>query len=859
MRTQLSMTRNPGSTRALSRHTSSHTALIVALATSLAAGGAMAQTATGGGSTGGAGARSDQATSLEEVTVTARKVKERLIDVPVVASVMSSVTLQRYATTDLEQLDSQVLGVHIYHADGGVAGGGISIRGVGQLAVDYGAEEPVVVDIDGMAFTRGHVLDTGFFDMQSLEVLKGPQSLFFGKNSPAGVINVTSMNPGPDWSGYVKAGYEFRTEDPTIEGAVNIPITDKLKARVALKLEDMQGGWLQNTAIPVPGLPGYGGGETQGASYNKYPQTKELLARITLAWNPNDRFSLNFKAFGSVRHDNDGNAVTLAGCGVGNPNALSNTHPVYDGVIDYTQTCTGHLTWTMNDALPSQAVAATLTGVAPGAKFYMNSTNYIYTLNMNYKFDQFDVTSTTGVWDHREREYTGYSYDSFAGIVSKQGESGTSWEQELRVHTDFNFPLNGTFGAFFEKDQYGHYAPITLLPLGATAQPGPYFGSYLTWNNVEGNSNKSYSFFFQGNWKILPNLELAGGGRWSHEERHAQVGNAFNAFDGFPFFQQNPTLNPFSPAGIWYHPSTNFSNFSPEATLTWHPQQNLMVYAAYKTGYLAAGISNPGSVPNLTRFQTAAEQNAQLIFGGETVEGFEGGVKGTLLDGRLSGDFDVYRYKYSQLQVAVFNPQSVTFSTQNAASALNEGIEFQGSFRVNENLSLRLGLAYNHLAYESYTNAQCNPIQLLNPAPLGSQVGRGQCVIVAVNGAQTKIQDYSGYTYGEAPFQAIIGANFDHDLNSKWAFQATADATFFNSSPLILGQPGTSVPAYSLVNMSLKLHEKDGPWSIALIGTNITNTLYIDPIGNKPLGEAGDLTGYIHPPREVTLQFTRTF
>jgi iron complex outermembrane receptor protein len=466
------------------------------------------------------------------------------------------------------------------------------------------------------------------------------------------------------------------------------------------------------------------------------------------------------------------------------------------------------------------------------------------------------VTSTTGAWDHREREYTGYSYDSFAGVTSKQGESGESWEQEVRVHTDFKFPLNFTFGGFFEKDQYGHYAPITLLPLGPTAQPGPYFGSYLTWNNVEGNSNESYSFFFEGNWKILPNLELAGGGRWSHETRHAQVGNAFNAFDDLVPVADNP----FSPAGIWYHPSTDYTNFSPEATLTWHPLRNLTAYAAYKTGYLAAGIANPGSVPNLTRFPTPQEQDAQLVFGGETVKGFEGGLKGAFLDGRLSGDFDVYRYIYSNLQVAVFNPQTISFSTQNAASAINEGVEAQGAFRVNDNFSLRAGFSYSHLAYQSYGNAQCNPIQLLNPAPLGATVGRGQCVDVIVAGEETQVQNYSGYEYGEGPFQEIIGGTYTTDVNDKWGFQFTTDATFFSRSPTVLGQPGTAIPAYALVNMSAKIYQKsETGWEVAVIATNITDTIYADPISNKPLGEAGDLTGYLHPPREVTLQVTRRF
>ncbi|MDB5480825.1 MAG: hypothetical protein JWO83_1878 [Caulobacteraceae bacterium] len=783
-----------------------------------------------------------QGVALEEVLVTARKTAERLIDVPVVASVMSAEQLQRYNTTDLEQLNAEVPGVTIFHADGGGGGGGISIRGVGQLAVDYGAEEPVAVVVDGMAFTRGHILDTGFFDMQSLEVLKGPQSLFFGKNSPAGVINITSNNPAAEFGGYMRASYEFKTEDPVLEGVVSVPVSDKLAFRFAAHVEDMQGGWITNTAVPILNNPlrGQKGQPTLGASYDKYPKTKELLGRITMVWKPTDRFTMTLKAFGSVRHDDDGVAVALGGCadGIGG-------HPYYAGIPDPTQTCTGHLTWTTNQALPPTAVGLTLAGVPPGQKFYMNSVNYIYTLNLNYRFDKFDVTSTTGVWDHREREHTGYSFDSYAGITSKQGESGAQYSEELRVQTKLDFPINFVVGAYLEKDQYNHYAPITLLPLGTYPLPGPYFGTYMTWNNIEENSNQSYSFFGQGKWQILSNLELAGGARWSHEDRNALVFNDFNAFDAI----LPPALNFFSPAGVYYRPSLSYENVSPEATLTWHPRRDLTIYGAYKTGYLAAGISNPGSVPNLTSFPTAAQRNQQLIFGGETVEGFEAGIKGVFLDGRLSGDVDAFRYTYTNLQVAVFNPQTISFSTQNAAGAINEGFEGQAAFKVTPELTVRGAFSYAYLQYTNYKNAQCYPGQTL---ALG-------CVTGTIGGVTTKFQDQSGHPYGDGPLQVSLGFSYDRPLNDKWSFLLTADAQATSSGYDILGQPGTRTHAHTLMNAALKLYQNDGKWEVALIGTNLTDTLYADPYGNKPLGNVGDLTAYLHPPREVTLQVTRRF
>jgi outer membrane receptor protein involved in Fe transport len=787
-----------------------------------------------------AAASSNQGVALEEVLVTARKETERLIDVPVVASVMSAQQLQRYNTTDLEQLNAQVPGVQIYHADGGGAGGGISIRGVGQLAADYGAEEPVLTVVDGMGFSRGHILDTGFFDMQSLEVLKGPQSLFFGKNSPAGVINISSNNPDSTFGGYVRGSYEFITEDPVFEGVVNVPVGDRLAFRLAAHVEDMQGGWLTNDAVPVTTLPGFGGGQTLGASYDKYPKTKELLGRITMVWKPTDRFTLTLKAFGSVRHDDDGVAVALGGCsdGIGG-------HPYYAGVPDPTQTCTGHLSWTTNQALPPVEVGLTLAGVPPGQKFFMNSVNYIYTLNMVYNFDQVELTSITGIWNHREREHTGYSFDSYAGITSKQGESGTEYTEEIRAQTKFNLPINFVVGGYLEMDQYNHYAPITLLPLGTYPLPGPYFGTYMTWNNIENNSNQDYSIFGQGKWNILPNLELAGGVRWSHEDRNSLVFNDFNAFDAI----LPPSENPFSPAGVYYRPSLSYENVSPEATLTWHPQKDLTVYGAYKTGYLSAGISNPGSVPNLTHFATAEEQNKQLIFGGETVHGGEIGVKGVLLGGRLSGDIDGFYYTYSNLQVAVFNPQTISFSTQNAAAAISEGFEGQAAYRVTPELTIRGAFSYAYLQYTDYKNAQCYPGQ--TPA-LG-------CVTGTIGGVTTTFQDQSGHPYGDGPLQVSLGFNYDKQISDKWSILLTTDAQGTSSGYDILGQPGTRTHAHILMNASLKLYDHDHKWEVAVIGTNLTDALYADPYGNKPLGNVGDLTAYLHPPREVAVQVTRHF
>ena len=92
------------------------------------------------------------------------------------------------------------------------------MRGVSSASLDAGVEQSVLLQFDGMATSRGRILNDALFDIASVEVLKGPQTLFFGKNSPGGVVSVRSADPTRDLSGYVRAGYEFNADAVSAEG-----------------------------------------------------------------------------------------------------------------------------------------------------------------------------------------------------------------------------------------------------------------------------------------------------------------------------------------------------------------------------------------------------------------------------------------------------------------------------------------------------------------------------------------------------------------------------------------------------------------------------------------------------------------
>ena len=167
-------------------------------------------------------------TAVQELVVTARRREERLLDVPVAATALSTQAMERYQSSDLTFLATQVPQLQI---DQGASGnlGTITLRGLGSTSVDAGIEQVVSINIDGVPISRGSAIAESSFDQASLQVLKGPQALYFGKNSPAGVVVLTSRDPADHFEGFARGGYEFETREAYAEGGVSIPLTEALR------------------------------------------------------------------------------------------------------------------------------------------------------------------------------------------------------------------------------------------------------------------------------------------------------------------------------------------------------------------------------------------------------------------------------------------------------------------------------------------------------------------------------------------------------------------------------------------------------------------------------------------------------
>jgi outer membrane receptor protein involved in Fe transport len=235
---------------------------------------------------------------LEEIVVTARKRDETLLNAPVAITALSERQLDQYNIVQMEDM-ANLAGGGVLISKNGVSPT-LSIRGVSSDSTNAGFDQSVGIIIDGVFYDRSRWVQLGFFDVGQVEVLKGPQSLYFGKSTVAGALVMSTANPTDEFEGKASVGYELEGREIYGEGVISGPLTDTLSARLALRASDMD-GWLKNDA---PGI-----------TDDRFGGLKDYNGRLTLAWEPSDDFRLNWKLQGNFTED-DGPATRaqLFGC-----------------------------------------------------------------------------------------------------------------------------------------------------------------------------------------------------------------------------------------------------------------------------------------------------------------------------------------------------------------------------------------------------------------------------------------------------------------------------------------------------------------------------------------------------------------
>ncbi len=752
--------------------------------------------------------------TLKEIVVTAQKRRESLINVPVAVSVVSQTALKNNAASNLSNIAELVPQVMIGSVSTGT-GAVLSIRGISSSPLDAGIDQSVSVVVDGVQLSRGRITTQSMYDLSNVQVLKGPQALFFGKNSPAGVIDIVANQPTSTLTGYVDAGYEFVAAERYLQGAISGPVTNTLKVRFAFRADQMN-GWIRNTATPEadPFIPGV---TLPGAWTNFSPRDRNYSGRFIADWTPTDSFSAKASLELGTDRANSGETDIVPYC----VNGV--TVPTDVGVPDPQGNCRLNMTEAIS-ALPRQVAINYPFG--NGGVPYETSTDWLASLKLNEELRDVTLTSSTGYYTQRVADSGNYDVDSFANVYDAEFERYGLLEQELRATSHLSGPLNYTVGAYFDHSTRYHFNAPYLFDTGIN----PATGNYTNNEQAAWNGGNTASAFAQGRWKIIPSLELAGGARWTYQKQHDTIGNlAVNPYG----ILRDPTtgLVNLMPAGVFLTPHLVDHNVSPEVTLTWHPVRGQTLYAAYKTGYKSGGFSNTAT---LYDFYTPAA----ITFSHELSKGGEIGYKGVVLHNTLRYSLTGYLYNYYGLQVTAFDASTISYTIRNAANSRTEGIEGSIEWSPFLGLDFHGSFGYNHAYYENFPGAQCYPGQTQPQGCLNGQQNLiGQPLVDA-----PKLAYNIGSTYRvRLPYDLVA----DLGLSGAYSggYEIGAD-----------GNPELWQHAYWLLDSSIRLSSVADTWSVSLIGRNLTNSFYAISGNERTLGGPNQLAGYFNRPREVIVE-----
>lgn len=767
-----------------------------------------------------------EATSPGDIIVTARKRDERLMDVPVAISALSGDTLNRYATNSLTSIGEQVPQLVIGESTN-QAGGSINLRGIGAGLANPSTEQAVTLNLDGIPISYGNAVRLGQFDLQRVEVLKGPQSLFYGKNSPGGIISLISADPGREFEARLRTGYEFAADQKFVEGMVSGPLSDNVGARV-VAYYSKEDGWFRNLAVPVAG-------RTPGAS-SKSNNAEDFFIRGTLTFrSANDALRVKLKVNHGQR-DRDGYGPGGVGQAVHCAGAASQVSPITtDCKLDryYTEA-----------ALPADVAALHPSLAGPS---HTRSRQFLASGTIDYDLNEaLTLTSVTGYYKLKEHGLGSFTSvnDPRTGASLDLRIKGLS--QEIRLASDLDGPLNFMVGGFYQD------ANLTVGQAFFTNIAAPALIAATFYDQ----DTQAYSLFGQARYELSDQLELAVGGRQSWEEKKLKGTVANTPTNASPFEILNPRRK--------------YKDFSPEATLTYKPTSDLTVYTAYREGFTSGGFNTtPGALRTGPTGAFPALAARDLSFEQMTAKGGEIGIKGNLAGRQVQFDLVGYRYTYSGLQLSKWDEVAFTQRVQNAGSARVQGIEFSTTVRPEalEGLELRSAIAYNDATYRNFIGgcyagqsvaAGCNqlPRTPSSPATAGTAAN-------PYNG-----QDQSGQQLARAPKWALTaGFTYEQDFAENLGGSLTLDTSYSSSyTTHTEADPLARQKGYWQLNGSVSVFGgEDKPWELAVIGRNLTNKLYTATGGTLAFTGTGtgtttstqaDILGIAGPPRSVMVQLT---
>ncbi len=748
------------------------------------------------------------------IMVTARKRSETDLEVPIAIRALGAEQLDRQGIQSLADVAATTPSLNVSPATGN-SGGTITLRGIGTPPAGPGTDQAVSINLDGMTITDGLAVRMGQFDLQRIEILQGPQSLFFGKNSSGGIVSLVSADPTDFPYAMLRVGYGFEARQLLTEAVVAGPITDKVGARLAFYRSDMDGYFKNPLAynyedgMPTPDQIALFGPLPRAAS-KRAPAETNTGIRGTLTFNPTDRLSMKIKGTWSKQDGSDSFATAQQYiCPEGVPTVTNFGNVAGIGDCELNE-------WT-------NPVGRNVTEVEGGDPQFGDGTPFadvrqvLVTGSVDYEVaDGIMLSSVTGYYDLKLRTGEVVTASPYPQLGSAVRNARQDFTQELRVTTDLDSPLNAMFGLYYQDSTFD--ADVSAV-VGLGNIPSPIY-------NIDA---RAYSIFGQLIYDLTDQIEISAGGRYTDEKKDLTVFSRLD--DAFI-------------TGLFPRSNVSSKRFSPEVTLSYRPNGDTNTFITYKKG------SKSGAF-NLSALLFPPYETQDISFNDELVEGFEGGVKTVMMGGQLRVDLTGYRYTYTDFQVTVFDPVLAVTGTRNAAKVRNYGVQLNTSYSPDDvpGLNLGFGVNYGKARYKDYL-ASCFTGQSQAEGCIFAQDQSGDIVGPTERGG---FQDLSGKALSYAPdWTGNFNVNYELPISSGGTMAGMSfGATYQSAYESTFNQvPGSRQDASVNLDATLRLFEEDGRWELALIGKNLTNQLRAKYSFEQPFtpGVADPGTGSVDGP-----------
>ncbi len=753
----------------------------------------------------------NQTQLIEEVVVTARKREERIIDVPAAVTAFGEAQIEQLNIQSVDELASFTPGLIV--AESSVSSGGqISLRGIGTGSTNYLADQAVAINVDGMQVGSFNVRKSAQIDLAQIEVLRGPQSLFFGKNSPGGVLSFITADPTDQKEFSVSTEYETESGDVFYQALASGPISENVRGRLVGRFTDMN-GYFNIRTVPSNGDP-----LVIPAHVKSYPSGEEMFLRGTIIADPTDKLDIRAKLTYSKSKIEGGSATGSQrfDCPLGDPQLQPNFPCKAD-----------------RDIYKGGAPESIMTMI-PGSRNlnglgFRDNEQLLATLEGNYSLtDNLLLTSVTGLFDFSEFNSHNATPGPRLGImVPYLPFEQKQWTQEFRISSDWTSSVNFMAGVFFEgKDTVAAQDAVIALF-------GPPF-AIGTEEAVEDQS--AFSSFGQIRWEVSDNFELSGGLRYTTEDKSLK------------FYRNGADVTANLTAD-----SVSFSNVSGEITGSYHPTADSLLFASYKEGFKSGGFDGGFSSGAI------ANPGYDNHYDEELVKGFEAGYK-TNINSRLALSVTAYSYDYTDLQVGTYDPETITFKVRNAAKATIKGIESDVNWITPiDGISIQGSLAFNEAQFDKF----------LTGCYVGQSIANG-CNLTPspVNGVFQE-QDLSGTTMQGAPeVVATASVQYITNLNNGYGIDAFLGASYSDDYTTNLRRSPQDVQdSFVKVNSTIKLTSPDEKWDLALVLRNLTDKITLNATGGSNTGggtgtnnaSLGDRSGWVSYGREIFLKFNYKF